>query len=125
MKTVTFEPSICKPKTVGEAVVPPEYSGTVTVRLPCADERLGLYEGVPTADQSDEKSKEAAGRALMRNAVRASKDFITAVDITRADDGYKLTAEDLNYDSDMLGVVTEIATKLVGKHRAGASLPTT
>jgi hypothetical protein len=61
----------------------------------------------------------------MRKIARQVPNFIAEVAIKRLDDGFEFKSfDDLNVDSDMVPVITEIATRLVGKHRAGVS-PTT
>ncbi len=119
---VTFEPSVCKPQKVDETgkEIAAEYAGTVTIRMPTYDERLGFYEGVDMGD-----STEKTGIAFMRAIARQVPRFIEEVAIKRLDDGFEFKSfDDLNIDSDMVPVITEIATKLVGKHRAGVSSST-
>ncbi len=134
---ITFEPSICKPNADGTAA---EYSGTVTINLLSYDERLEIYEkyALENADAPEEQEKPSApssgeliralkptssggsGVKFMRYAARQAKNHVTEISIKRLADGYEFTHWDqLNYDSDMGKVISEITGKLVGKFSMG------
>jgi hypothetical protein len=114
---ITFTPAICQ----GEGA---EYEGTVTIRMPNYDERLGLYDAVGYDDGDDGEMTDADRRkknlALMRSIARQSVNFVVAVDVTRKEDGFKFTSwDDCHADSDLNAVVAEVSHRLVGKHKLG------
>lgn len=108
----TFTPAVCKAKDDGTA---PLYAGSVTLRMPNYDERMGLYEDAGVDSAADIKSLK-----LVRSLAKRLPDFLVAVDITRLEDGHKFGDwESLQYDSDMAGVISECCLALITRVRAG------
>ena len=141
MKSVTFEPTICKPtkdpKTGEEK--PAEFSGTVTMRMPTYSERLGFSKGSRDVENENVDDGELTPaqlaekkRALYERNIdfrcflaKAAPNFVTEIALKRLEDGFEFrTWEDLEYDDSMMPVITEITDRLVGKNRAGASSTT-
>lgn len=116
---VTFEPEALKPKD-GQ---PPAYKGTVTLRMLSYDERLDLYEayGAETGEAGDDTGEDKKkGMRFMRWVAKRAKDRVAHLSITRLEDGFEFkTFDELNYDSDMASVITEISTRLIGKFQVG------
>lgn len=124
---VKFSPELCKGG---------EYSGHVVLKMPSYADRLSFYNddmidetvGEPGKEPTTEKEKLAAkkrmnkkGRALMETIGRRLDDFISEVHIKREKDGFLFDSfEKLNYDSDMIGVLTECSQRLIGKYEVGA-----
>lgn len=107
-KTIT--PKICQ----GEGA---EYCGTVTMRLPTYDQRMGLYEAAGIEDAENLKNI-----SLVRALAKHLPDYLITVDIKRLDDGYHFNSWDgLQYDSDMASVISECCLALITKVRAGNS----
>lgn len=115
----TFTPDVCKPTITdgGNGEVPGEYTGTVTIRMPTYDEKMAFYEAA--GEQIGDGDAKKAAVPLLRTVARNVAKHIVAVNITRVSDGHKFTFDELDYDSDMHGVITEIATKLIGRFQVG------
>lgn len=138
---LTFEPTICKPDEKGN---PPLYSGTVTLRMPTYDERMELYDAygleesgetdAPAAPPPDPQNSELirapkpastgksarSGIHFMRYAARQIPAHLESVEIKRLSDGFVLSTWDqINHDSDMVALITEVSSKLVGKFSVG------
>lgn len=109
---VTWTPEVC---TKGE------YEGTVTLRMPTYDERLELYEDVPDLEKdADEKAKHRRNVQLMRAIARKAGQFVEQVAIKRVADSFVFAAyDDVQMDTDLGEVVTEIVTRLAGKYAVG------
>ena len=105
----TYEPKICRPPTLEDGTqieLKPEYSGSITLKMPTIDERLALQVEAETLDPM----------AKLRLSCQKVKDHLVAVNITRLSDGFIFDSWDkLNYDSDMVAVVQEAALKLIRK----------
>lgn len=116
---VTFEPEALRPRD-GQA---PAYKGTVTLRMLSYDERLGLYEAYAEETGEDVESggeDKGKGMRFMRFVAKKAKDRISHLSVTRLEDGFEFkTYDELAYDSDMVGVITEISTRLIGKFQVG------
>jgi hypothetical protein len=123
---VKFTPELCSGK---------DYSGHVILRMPTYAERLSFYSddivdetmGEPGAEPETDEAKALArkrlahrGRKLMQSVGERLGEFIAEVAIKRVSDGYEFKAFDqMNYDSEMVGVLTECSQRLIGKHEVG------
>lgn len=106
----TFTPKIC----TGEA---PEYAGTVTLRLPTYDQRMGLYEATGVDEVENLKTV-----SLVRALARHLPEYLVSIDITRLSDQHKFDSwESLQYDHDMASVISECCLTLISKVKAGNS----
>jgi len=121
---VSFVPDICKGKGA-------EYDGSITMRMPTYDERMGIYEEAGIGqDLEEQEEKEGVkkeikkkGLQLMRLAARKVPDFLVDVKITRKSDGFVFDSWDkLQYDSDMGEVIQQCATRLISKFKVGSPL---
>lgn len=119
---VTFVPEICKGKGA-------EYEGSITMRQPTYDERLGIYEeaGFGQSAETEEEEKELKkevkkkGIQLMRLAARKVPEYLGEIKITRKSDGFVFDSWDkLQYDSDMGEVIQQCATRLISKFKVGS-----
>lgn len=108
----TFTPDICKPLDNDAE----EYTGTVTIRMPTYDEKMGFYEAAGEQLSGDAKK---AAVPLLRIVAKSAESHVVSVDVVRVSDGHKFTFEEMKYDSDMHSVITEIATKLIGRFQVG------
>lgn len=127
---VKFTPELCNGG---------EYSGHIILRMPSYSERLSFYSddlvdetlGEPGKEpETDEEKALAAkrmskrGRAMMQAIGARLGEFIAEVNIVRKKDKFVLnTFEHLNYDSEMIGVLTECAQRVVGKYEVGHPQP--
>jgi hypothetical protein len=104
-----------------------EYEGHVMINMPDYNERMDLIdecsvEDELSADMTDEQKKKFAkknGTRLLRNIVARLSDFVTEVHIVRKEDE-KLFDDlkgDMQYDSEMNNVMTELGTLLLGKYK--------
>lgn len=123
---VKFTPELCN----GE-----DYSGHVILRMPSYSERLSMYSGDVIDDSTGEAGKEAVteeekeaarkrtakrGMIIMQLVGEKLGSFIAEVNIVRKKDNFNLnTFDHLNYDSDMIGVLTECAQRVIGKYEVG------
>lgn len=123
---VKFSPALCDGKA---------FEGHVILRMPTYAERLSFYNddlidetmGEPGKEpETDEEKAIAAkrlahrGRKLMQSLAARLGDFVAEVSIKRLSDGFEFkTFEQLNYDSDMVGVLTECSQRLIGKYEVG------
>lgn len=121
-----YVPSVC----LGDDA---EYEGTITLRAPTYDERLDMLEmldlldpDAETAEEMTQKAKEKAQKnqtKVLRYLGKKLPDFLEKVDIRRKSDGYLFDSWDkLQHDSDMIPVIREASTKLVGKYQVGDPL---
>lgn len=115
---VTFTPGIC----LG---VEAAYAGSVTLRVPSYDDRMSLYEGAGL-DAGDDEAPESRIRKssipMMRHVAKLAPQFVEKIEITRKKDGFVFgTFEQLSYDTDGNKVITEIVTKLIGRHEIGGN----
>jgi len=123
---VKFTPELCSGG---------EYSGHVILRMPSYSERLSFFDddiidetiGEPGKEPETDAEKALVrkrtanrGRKLMQNIGARLGDFIAEVNIVRKKDGFVFqTFDQLNYDSDMVAVMTECANRLIGKNEVG------
>ena len=108
-------PAVCKPQ--GEA--PATHTGSVTLRMPNYDERMGLYEAMGLEGEADIKNV-----SLVRSIAKRLPEFLVAIDLRRLDDGEEFKDwESLQYDSDMASVISECCLALISKVRAGKPQP--
>lgn len=123
---VKFTPELCK----GE-----QYSGHVVLKMPSYADRISFYNddiidettGEPGAEPQTDAEKHAAkrrqskkGKAIMESVGRRLGDFVSEVNIVRKKDGFTFNSFDqLNYDSDMIAVLTECSQRLIGKYEVG------
>lgn len=100
------------------------YTGTVTLRMPSFDERVAFYDDADVEMYPEGQSSDALrvrNKKLMRHVSKKIKDHFVRAEIVRTSDGFKITQlEQLQYDTDMMMVMMEIAQKLVGKFSVGA-----
>lgn len=124
---VKFTPELCSGQ---------EYSGHVILRMPTYAERLAMYseeimdetESEPGKEPETEAEKKAAtrrianrGRAMMQAVGAKLGDYIAEVNIVRKKDNFVMnTFDHLNYDSDMIPVLTECTQRLIGKYEVGS-----
>jgi hypothetical protein len=103
--------------------------------MPSYAERLSFFDddmfdetlGEPGKEPETEAEKALAkkrlanrGRKMMQNLGSRLGEFIAEVNIVRAKDSFVFQSFDqLNFDSDMVAVVTECANRLIGKHEVG------
>jgi hypothetical protein len=118
---MTYTPELCS----GEGA---EYEGSLTLRMPSYDERMGLYE---EADFDMDGSGDATAQKkqtmrLMRLIARKLPDYLVKLSVKRKADGFEFQSfEELSHDTDMAPLITEACTKLVGKYQVGnGSRPT-
>ena len=123
---VKFTPELCSGA---------DYSGHVILRMPTYSERLSFYSddiidetmGEPGVEPETAEAKAFAkkrmahrGRRLMQSVGERLGAFIAEVSIKRASDGFEFKDfEQLNYDSEMVGVLTECSQRLIGKYEVG------
>jgi hypothetical protein len=116
--------------------LPSGYTGHVVIRMPTYGERLSFFsedlidetDGTPgeepqtDAEKASQKRRMAKRSSLLMQTVASRMaDFIVEVDIVREKDNFKFqTFEHLNYDSDMVPVLTEIAGRIIGKYEVGS-----
>lgn len=123
----TIIPSICKVSQDERGMdIEPLYTGHVKMRVPNYDERMEIIEScnIQIAEGEDEKAVVArvkrGGMSFIRAVAKVLPNYVTDVFIERLDDKYLFKSfEDLSYDSEMSGVITELAGKLVGKYQVG------
>lgn len=124
---VKFTPELCSGS---------EYSGHVILRMPTYAERLAMYSeeimdetaGEPGKEPETDAEKKAAarrmanrGRAMMQAIGAKLGDYIAEVNIVRKKDNFVMnTFDHLNYDSDMIPVLTECTQRLIGKYEVGS-----
>ena len=63
--------------------------------------------------------KSGSGTSYLARVAEHAPKFIAELDITRKDDGHKFTWDEMQYDSDMQNVITQIAGELTKKYRVG------
>jgi hypothetical protein len=126
---VKFTPELCSGK---------DYSGHVILKMPSYAERLSFYSDDLIDETMGEPGKEpisdaekalaqkrmtARGRKLMQSIGEKLGDYIAEVAIKREKDGFEFkTFDQLNYDSDMVAVLTECAQRVIGKYEVGSPL---
>lgn len=124
---VKFTPEICKSG---------EYEGHVILKMPSYSDRLSFYNeeyldettGEPGKEAETEAEKSLAkkrmiqkSKAVMQAVGNRLGEFIAEVNIVRKKDGFVMsTFEHLNYDSDMISVMTECAQRVLGKYEVGS-----
>jgi hypothetical protein len=124
---VKFTPELCSGK---------DYSGHVILKMPSYAERLSFYSDDLIDETMGEPGKEpisdaekalaqkrmtARGRKLMQSIGEKLGDYIAEVAIKREKDGFEFkTFDQLNYDSDMVAVLTECAQRVIGKYEVGS-----
>lgn len=124
-----------KVKFVPELCSGGEYTGHVILRMPTYAERLGMYSdelmdettGEPGVEPLTEEQKALAtkrlanrGKAMMISVGRKLGDYVSEVNLVRKKDGFVLnTFDHLNYDSDMIPVLTECTQRVIGKYEVG------
>lgn len=124
---VKFTPTLCAGS---------EYSGHVILKMPTYSERLSFYSNETIDETSGEPGKEPEtdaekslakkrtskkGMAMMQEIGNRLDQFIVEVNIVRKKDNFILnTFEHLNYDSEMIGVLTECAQRIIGKYEVGS-----
>lgn len=123
---VKFQPTLCDGKA---------YEGHIILRMPTYAERLSFFDEDMIDETSGEPGKEPEtdaekalankrasmrGRKLMQAIAARLDGFVVEVAIKRLADGFEFkTFDQLNYDSDMIGVLTECGQRLIGKHSVG------
>lgn len=122
-KNFTFTPALCKP-TPGKDGAPDvgaAYSGTLTIRRPTFEERLDLMDGASAFKVDGDEDKARSGIAYLRKMQPNVGKFFVAADIKRVDDGVAITDWASLCDDGVaaMGVVQEIAIKLLGDFRVG------
>lgn len=106
---ITYTPECCS----GDDAA---YAGTVTLRAPTYDERMAIYDEVGV-DMDGVKTKPIA---YIRAVAKQVPQFLVEFSIRRKSDDYEFKSfDELQYDSEMAGAITEMATKLVGKFQVG------
>ena len=106
---ITYTPECCS----GDDAA---YEGSVTLRAPTYDERMSIYDDVGV-DLEGVKTKPIA---YIRAVAKKVPEFLVECSIKRKSDGFEFkTFEQMQYDSDLAGAITEMATKLVGKFQVG------
>lgn len=124
---VKFTPTLCEGG---------EYSGHIILKMPTYSERLSFYANDTTDETTGEPGKEPEtdaekalakkraskkGMAMMQEVGNRLGDFIAEVNIVRKKDAFTFNAFDqLNYDSEMIGVLTECAQRVIGKYEVGS-----
>jgi hypothetical protein len=124
---VKFTPELCSGK---------DYSGHVILKMPSYAERLSFYSDDLIDETMGEPGKEpisdaekalaqkrmtARGRKLMQSIGEKLGGYIAEVAIKREKDGFEFkTFDQLNYDSDMVAVLTECAQRVIGKYEVGS-----
>lgn len=117
MKTIEFEPSLCKESTneAGE-ILPPKFKGKIVLRRPMFDDRSKFAEEIdfealsPESGPADKKKS----ISMMRKLVKMSEEFYQSVDLERLNDGQKFASfEDLSVEVDCTELLMEAATFLV------------
>lgn len=110
---ITYTPECC---TGDDAA----YEGSVTLRAPTYDERMSIYDDVGV-DLEGVKTKPIA---YIRAVAKKVPDFLVSMSIKRKSDGFEFTDfAKLQHDSELMGAITEMATKLVGKFQVGNDSP--
>lgn len=111
--------------------MPEGYEGHIMLRMPTYAQRLDIYssgdfvEEVAKDSAPDKPESEARmarkSRKLMQHVAEILGKFVAEVHIVRKKDGFTfLSFEQLNYDSDMIPVLTEAAAKILGKYEVGS-----
>lgn len=141
---VEFVPSLCKDKVdeKGAIVKPKAYDGKVVLRVPSFNERQELLndsnqlddmiaEGINKAldgEKVDDAAVEAMAakkrvrefQSLLKSVTNKLPRFVVSIDIKRLEDGFVFANfDDVSHDSDMDGLIVEMATKLMGKFNVG------
>jgi hypothetical protein len=110
MKEIKFVPQAASGKH-------PKFEGDVTIRTPTNVELWELLEvlGYELGDDGKVKAVTDEGKIKkMAKMVKASLPFIAAVNLTKLKEGTKLsTVDDLMYDRDCQGILTEVATAII------------
>jgi len=103
---ISFIPESCK----GEAAL---FEGSLVIRMPTADERCDY---LAEANINFEDLKVAGGTAYLKpvaSMMRSSYEHIVKIDLKKKADGKKITTvDDLKYDNDCFGILSELATKM-------------
>jgi hypothetical protein len=119
------------------STMPAGYTGHIILRLPTYAERLELLsddlmdetglvkpgEEPQTEEEIKAKAKQDTRRAriLMQSVAKKLPDFVSEVKIVREKDGHKFEDFDaLQYESEMMPVLTEICTRVIGKNEVGS-----
>lgn len=113
----TYTPAIC-----GIPAEAPLYRGKITMRMASFEERISFYDdaGVSLDNEGTPAEKSIRNRKLMRHLARKAKDHFVSSTIERVADGYQFdTYEKLNFDSDMVAVLSEMILKLIHKFEVG------
>jgi hypothetical protein len=124
--TREFVPNICKPTKKkdaegNETEVAPAYSGSVTIMIPNYDERLDIMISI---EESGGKADATATRVekykYYQAVARHLPKFVKTIDIVRLEDELKFDSLDsLQADTEMGGLITELAGVLVQAYSAG------
>jgi hypothetical protein len=117
MKTIEFEPSLCKEITneAGEKTLP-KFKGKIVLRRPTFDDRSQFaeeidFEALDPEGGSVDKKKSIS---VMRKLVKMSESFYQSVDIERLSDGQKFSSfDDLSVEVGCTEILMEAATFLV------------
>lgn len=130
--TKDFVPTCCKPRVVKdsdgtERTIEPEYEGKVVLYVPNYAERqmlYGLVEVEVRPGDTEEKIterviKSGGGVSYLARVSEHVPKFLAELAIRRKDDGHVFTWDDMQYDSDMQNVITQIASELTKKYRVG------
>lgn len=102
--------------------IPARYSGSVTFAVPDYDERMSLLIAIEEAGGSMSRDSSKADRYRYYQAIaKQLPKFVTKVDMTRIEDGFKFESLDqLQHDTDLGGgVITFLAMKLVESFAVG------
>lgn len=134
MEIKRIVPSICKSvkDENGNVTSEAKYEGFIEMRAPSYDEVMDIQESCQIDVEEGESKDEARARLIKKNSSVAFirkvaafvPQFVQKVEIKRLEDGFVFDSFDmLKYDTDMFAVITELATRLVGKHQVGKSAP--
>lgn len=107
---ISFTPSVCTDSVNEKGVpVPATFDGTLVIRLPSAEERME-YMSEANINVEDLKSLKP-----MPYMMKKSYDHIVKIDLKKKSDGKKIsTVDELRFDPDCFGIVTELAGKMMG-----------
>jgi len=130
--TKDFVPACCKPRVVKEKdgterTVEPEYEGKVVLYVPNYRERQMLYglvdvevrPGDTEESVTERVVKSGSGTSYLARVAEHVPTFLAELDIRRKDDGHRFTWDEMQYDSDMQTVITQLAGELTKKYRVG------
>lgn len=113
MKEIKFTPKACEG---------PEFSGSVTMRVPMFDERYEMLDqmGIKIDVSTGEASMEEVGSfSSIRRMVKASSGFYKSVEIKHSDGREFKSFEDMQSDPDCDQILIEVAMAISRGFRPG------